>query len=404
MGSWRFSNFYFFYFTTVGIIVPYWSLYLKYLQFTAVEIGELTAILVVTKVIAPNIWGSIADRANISRGHSLFILKWATGGALLIFCLLYFMDESGVGTLKPNYWLMAFVLFGFSVFWNACMPQVEAATLNFLGNERHRYGVIRLWGSIGFIIAVLGLGYVLDYTGPSIILHATALCFLAVFIASFFLNGSLAGAPPDARIVPIRQLLNRRVVIILVLCTLMQASHAPFYTFFSIYLESYDYSKSHIGWLWSVGVVFEIAIFMVGHRILKQYRLTTLLSITFLSAAVRWFLVGNFPENVALIWMAQILHAVSYGLHHSVMMQLIGEFFQGRYQVRGQALYLSMSFGIGGALGSVSSGYIWTLFGANSVFLWASVLMLMVALFSFYMFAAKDPEASDRKPQTEIQP
>lgn len=376
-GSWRFANFYFFYFTTVGIIVPYWSLYLQHLQFTPTEIGKLTAILIITKVVAPNVWGSIADHSNLVRGHSLNILKWATGGTLVIFGLLY-LPERANGEL--SFAMMAAILFGFSVFWNACIPQVEAATLNHLGAQRFRYGVIRLWGSVGFIVTVLGLGYLLDIYGPGLILHAATVCFIAVFGASFLLTKTHSGSTVDSKVVPLTRLLNKRVILILVLCTLMQMSHAPFYTFFSIYLESYAYSKAHIGWLWSVGVVFEILIFWLGYRFLNQYRLTSLFTFTLLIAALRWGLLGALPDSVAIVWVAQVLHAITYGLHHSVMMQLIDQFFQGRYQVRGQALYLSVSFGVGGAAGSVISGYVWSAFGANELFYLAGGLMLLATI------------------------
>lgn len=383
MGRWRFANFYFFYFCSVGIIVPYWGLYLHYLEFNASEIGELTAILVFSKMLTPNIWGWVADHININDGQSLNILRWATVGSLLIFCLMYLLDASGLGSLPTNYYLVAFVLFGFSLFWNACIPQVEVATLNYVAEERYRYGSIRLWGSVGFIVTVLGLGYLLDRTGPSIILHAVALSLGALLVASFLLSSRASYPQPDKTIIPLRQLLNRRVILILLLCTLMQVSHAPFYTFFSIYLEAYSYSKTHIGWLWTVGVVFEIGIFMFGYRLLKRYALTNLLTFTFVIAAIRWFMLAHYAADVVVVWAAQILHAITYGLHHSVMMQLIHQFFQGRYQVRGQALYLSLSFGVGGAVGSVSSGYIWTVFGANNLFLSAAALMLIVSLCSY---------------------
>lgn len=393
-GSWRFANFYFFYFSTVGIIVPYWSLYLQHLRFTPTEIGQLTGILVITKVVAPNIWGSLADRSNLAHGHSLNILRWATGGALLIYCLLYL---PAITQINVDFWWMAAILFGFSIFWNACIPQVEAATLNHLGAERFRYGAIRLWGSIGFIVTVLALGYLLDMFGAGIILHATALSFIAVFIASFMLNKNQSGPAPDKTVVPLSRLLNRRVLLILILCTLMQISHAPFYTFFSIYLEGYAYSKAHIGWLWTVGVIFEIGIFWVGFRLLRHYRLTNLLVFTFFAAAARWGMLAAYPESVALVWFAQGLHAITYGLHHSVMMQLIDQFFQGRYQVRGQALYISVSFGVGGALGSLLSGYIWTGFGANLLFYSAGGLMLVAAVVGVFGLSHKTEQLPIRE-------
>ncbi|HAO26324.1 MAG TPA: MFS transporter, partial [Methylophaga sp.] len=57
---WRLSGFYLFYFATLGILVPYWGLYLQWEGFSARQIGELTAILLATRIIAPNVWGWIA--------------------------------------------------------------------------------------------------------------------------------------------------------------------------------------------------------------------------------------------------------------------------------------------------------------------------------------------------------
>ena len=392
MRSWQFSNFYFFYFSTIGILVPYWSLYLQHLGFTPNQIGELVAILVLTKLVAPNIWAAVADRITLSSGSSHQILKFATGFALLIFCAMFLIstNEASAGSWPlDRFWSVALITLGYSIFWNASLPQVEALTLNHLGSQRMRYGSIRLWGSIGFIVTTLALGYGLDAGGPEIILPAAALSFAAMFAASFFLTGKTASKPIDRTRIAWRLLLNRRIIIILVLCTLMQASHAPFYTFFSIYLEQYGYSKAHIGWLWSVGVVFEILVFMTAYRLLRQYRLISLLTFTFFIAAIRWCLVAAFPERPLIMLGSQMLHAITYGLYHCVMIQLIDQFFQGRYQIRGQALYSSVSFGIGGALGSVVSGYAWVAYGANTVYLGAGLLMFLATLLSMLLVIRK---------------
>ena len=389
MSSWRFSNFYFFYFTTIGIIVPYWSLYLQYLGFSATEIGELIAILTLTRVFAPYIWATIADQISLIKGNSFGLLKFASGASFLIFCLMFVIDSK----VNDQFWTVAVITFAYSVFWNSCMPQIEAATLNHLAEHRFKYGAIRLWGSVGFIVTVLGLGYLMDAFGPNIILPAAALSFLIMFLASFLLSSKEpAKNSGDSSFMPLRSLLNRKVVIILVLCTLMQASHAPFYTFFSIYLEDHGYSKALIGWLWTTGVVFEIIVFMIGYRLLRQYRLTSLLSFTFLVAAVRWCVLAIFPENVFIVFASQILHAITYGLYHSVMIQLVDQFFQGRYQIRGQALYSSVSFGIGGAIGSAVSGVVWTMYGAKVLFIGAGVLMFIATVLSILLVQRQEEQ------------
>jgi len=155
MYYWRLSGFYFFYFASLGALIPYWGLYLKSLGFGVVEIGELVAIIMATKIIAPNIWGWIADHS----GNRMRIVRIA--------CLFATFSFAGVFMVK-GYWMLALVMTLFSFFWNAALPQFEATTLNHLGDETHRYSSVRLWGSIGFVVAVAVLGSVFDKTGTGL--------------------------------------------------------------------------------------------------------------------------------------------------------------------------------------------------------------------------------------------
>ncbi len=392
MRNWHFSSFYFFYFTTVGIIVPYWSLYLQFKGFNVTQIGQLMAILLMTKVVAPNIWALVADNIAEKKGSSLGIIKHAAMATLLIYGTTYWVDD---------FWSMALSMFGFCVFWNACLPQLEAATLNHLANNKDQYGLIRLWGSVGFIVTVLGVGWLMDYAGSEAIMPAGAFALLLMFGASLFMrDGSQIRRKQKSVVLPISKLLNVKVLILLLLCVLMQISHAPFYTFFSIYLESYGYSKFYIGCLWSVGVVFEIGIFVFGYKLLRYYKLSTLLSFTFAIAALRWAIVASLPEYKTAIFISQIMHAITYGLYHSVMIQLIDRLFQGRYQIRGQALYSSITFGLGGAIGSFISGFVWAIYGNNELFFAAGIMMVCVFVFSLIICPQITKEI---KPATVVQ-
>jgi len=388
MRNWHFSNFYFFYFTTVGVILPYWSLYLQYKGFNAAQIGQLMAILLMTKDIAPNLWAPIADNIAVKKGSSLGLLKYATVATLVVYAGTYWVS---------SFWFMATAMFGFCLFWNACVPQIEAATLNHLAEKKDQYGLIRLWGSVGFIFAVSGLGWLMDFTGPAAIMPAGAVALFCLLFASLLMRDVKAkptrsqkvtdtGRSSDKNLViPLVKLLNQKVLILLSLCVLMQISHAPFYTFFSIYLEGYGYSKLHIGMLWSIGVVFEIIVFIFSYQLLRRFPLYKLLVFTFIVAALRWCLVAKYPEQALIIFFTQALHAITYGLYHSVMIQLIDKLFQGRYQIRGQALYTGVTFGLGGAIGSVASGYIWTTFGQNELF-YASGALMFMAFFCSLLF------------------
>ncbi|MFA6901787.1 MAG: MFS transporter, partial [Gallionellaceae bacterium] len=147
---WRIAGFYFFYFAFVGLFSPYWSLYLKSLGFNAVQIGVLMSAQPVMRMLAPALWGWLADRL----GNRRLVVQLAALGSVLAYLGVFFTTDY-IGLLL--------VLALMSVFWSASMPLVEATTLTYLGKNAARYGRLRSWGSVGFILAVLGLGFAFDY-------------------------------------------------------------------------------------------------------------------------------------------------------------------------------------------------------------------------------------------------
>ena len=152
---WRLSFFYFCFFALLGALHPYWSLYLYSKGFTVADIGILLAMPMATKIIAPNIWGWLSDYT----GKRLAAIR--LGAFLSCLCFLcIFIDQ--------KFWSIALVMIGYSFFWNAILPQHEVITMSYLEKTPETYSRIRLWGSIGFIISVLGGGFwfvskLLDY-------------------------------------------------------------------------------------------------------------------------------------------------------------------------------------------------------------------------------------------------
>lgn len=357
MPYWRLSGFYLFYFAVLGVLVPYWSVYLESIGFGAQYIGVLVAIPLVTKIVAPNVWGWLAD--SVVGGRVL--VPVAAALALLIFCTLFWVTSFA--------WL-ALAMVGFSFFWNATLPSMEATTLNFLGDRWQRYGMVRLWGSVGFIVLVWSMGWIIDARGPSVVPAAICACLAGVWLAVLTL-------PTRAPVSPGREssahpVLELRVMAFLACCMLMQASHAPFYAFFTLYLERYGYANSLIGALWALGVAAEILVFLNMHRLFARFRITELLQVSFATAVLRWTLVAAFPGVLAVIAFSQLLHAVTFGVYHASAIQLIHRLFRAKHQHRGQALYSSIGFGVGGAAGSLYSGYLWVHTGPASIYMAAA--------------------------------
>ena len=357
---WRLSAFYACYFAILGSIVPFWSLYLKHIGFNPSEIGQLTALIVATKIIAPNLWGWLADKTGKRLG---LIRITALLSTLLFSGFLY----------QQQYWWFAGVTVAFSFFWNAALPQFEAATLFHLKDQAHRYSRIRLWGSVGFIAAVLGVGrfldtYSIDYL-PDII------------IGLLLLNWLLALITPEADGVRRRQsggslwqiLRNPEVICFFLVYMLLQVAHGPYYVFFSVYLKQHHYSATATGQFWALGVCAEILMFLLVGRLLSWFRLRSLLLASLFLTSVRWLLIAYVVDSPAYLICAQLMHAASFGVAHVVAMHLLLKYFGENRQGVGQALYSSLSFGLGGMFGSLYSGYYWETLGGDKVFVIAAL-------------------------------
>ncbi|MBI3775886.1 MAG: MFS transporter [Gammaproteobacteria bacterium] len=364
MPYWRLSGFYLFYFAALGAFLPYWGLYLHSLSFSPLEIGELMATIGFTKVIAPNVWGYLADHT----GKRMTVVRVGCACAVLAFTGVFFAH---------GYWWLLLVMMVYGFFWNAALPQFEATTLTHLGDATHRYSSIRLWGSIGFIASVAALGPVLQIYGESVLPIIVIVLISAIFIASLWVKENTA-VPVHVAHEPLRSLLQRREVLaLLVICFLMQASHGPYYIFYTLYLEAHSYSRTSIGQLWAFGVIAEVVLFLVMHRLIGRFDLRSLLLFSAALTTARWVIIGVYVDNLTIVIFAQTLHAASFAIYHAVAIELIHRYFTGKHQGKGQALYSSVSFGLGGAIGSLYAGYVWDGLGGAATFAGAGVFSLL---------------------------
>ena len=248
------------------------------------------------------------------------------------------------------------------------MPLVEATTLSYLGSQAARYGRLRSWGSIGFIISVVGLGYVFDYVSISWLLWAGLISELGILIFSRQLPQTKM-VPHHTDVQSVSEILFKAPVLLLfAACFLMAAAHGPYYTFFSIYLVKHGYAKSAVGQLWALGVICEIAVFFLMPKLTQYYSFASILTASFALAVLRFMLIGWCVDYLVLLLIAQVLHAATFGAYHAASLGLVHETFKGRHQAKGQATFGSLSYGAGGMLGGLISGPIWQYYGASWLF------------------------------------
>ncbi|MEE4102604.1 MFS transporter [Pseudomonas viridiflava] len=365
---WRLSGFYLCYFALLGSSAPFMALYLHHLGFSSARIGELIAIPMLMRCVAPNLWGWLGDYT----GRRLAIVRFGAVCTLLAFSLIL---------LDHSYAWLAMVMALYAFFWHAILPQFEVITLAHLQGQTARYSQIRLWGSIGFILAVVVLGRLLEWFSLDLFPHMLLMVMAGIAISSWWVPNAqpaVSSRPSDEGGF-LRQLSRPGVLAFYLSVALMLLSHGPYYTFLTLHLEALGYSRSLIGVLWSVGVVAEVLMFMVMSRVLQRFSVRQVLLASFLLAAVRWLLLGAFAEHLLVLLVAQVMHAATFGSFHAAAIHFVQRSFGPRQQGQGQALYAALS-GVGGALGALYSGYSWTALGPFWTFAIASLAALAAAI------------------------
>lgn len=352
---WRLSAYYFFYFAFIGAFSPYFSLYLESRGFAAWDIGILMSLMQAMRLLAPNLWGWLADRLGVKtpivRAAACLSIAGYSG---------FFVAEGFSGFLVG----MALLAF----FWSAALPLVEALTLAHLGGYANRYGAIRSWGSVGFIVAVMGLGWLLDRAPLSSQLWVSLGLLGGILACALSLPEHFEVRREEDRL-PLRGILRRREVRALFAASFfMAAAHGALYVFYSIHLVGQGYGTAWVGVLWTLGVLAEIAVFLLMPRLLRFGSARVILMVCFGCAAARFLMIGWGAQWLIVLVLAQMLHAATFGAYHATAMVLVGRWFAGRNQVRGQALHGSISFGAGGMVGGLVSGWAWDALGAPLTF------------------------------------
>ncbi len=360
----RLSRFYFIYYFFVGAFVPYWGLYLKAEQFSPADIGILMSLFQISRIFAPNFWGWLAD-------HTGKRAQWIKLTAFLGLC-----GFTAVFWAHGFYWLF-FVMAALSLFTSSTLPLAESLTLAHLATTNGHYSRIRMWGSLGFIVAAVVLGFLIDFAGIKSLLWFLLMVQMTLFILSYTL--------PDPKVVAhehdhysIWQVIKQpNVIALLIGCALMVTAHGVLYNFYSIYLSDHGYSKGIIGLLWAVGVICEIGIFILMPKIMTRYTLKTILLVSLVLAVLRFGMIGLAVDSVVVLILAQTLHAATFGSFHAASIEVITQFFNGRHQAKGQAIYNSVAYGIGGTIGGVSGGYALQYLGGQQTFMLAAIFPLL---------------------------
>ncbi len=357
-----FGTVWFFYFASIGVFNPYAPLWFKELGFSTLAIGAIASMQAWTRVIAPYGWGWLGDhgvsRVRLVRLAAMISLAGAAGllgvrdyAAVALFTVVIFMANGGV------------------------VPLSEAMLAQHLktadGMDTAKYGRVRMWGSVGFIAAVVLCGAALQGAGIGWFPTLVVLIYALLLGAALRLPHGQAEAVTHEVAPPVLSVLRRPEVawfFASVFFTVL--AHTGLYVFFSLYLDSLGYSKVAVGLLWAVSVLVEILFFWAQGRIFGRMDPLRWLQWAAALSVLRFSMTASLAAWPLALVAAQILHAVTFAGHHAACIVLINRHFPGKLRGRGQALYTVLGYGASGVIGGLGGGWLSSRLGFEAVF-WA---------------------------------
>lgn len=380
--QWRLATFYFFYYGTVGAFMPYWSPYLQARGFSPAQMGIAYAGMGVLRCVVPLAWGWYADHS----GRRMALIRVASAIALMMFLVIPFV---------PGVWWVGVCMLGYTLFWHGLLAQFEAVALTHLEAVNGDYARVRLWGSLGFILSVLGIGALLDLVGVLWLPYLVAIFWIGMAASSWFVPETPPLHPHARERTSFAGVLrDPGVLALLAVCLCSQLSFAPYYNFFSLFIERHGYSRSLIGVLWAVAVIAEIVLFLYASRLIPRVGARRMMILALTVTALRWALTGAGAQSLSLLMFLQLSHAFSFAAFHAVAMRYVQHYFPGALQGRGQAVYNAVAYGLGGSLGSLGGGYLWELWRPAGVFYAAAAVALLGSLIAWRRLPALPARAA----------
>ncbi len=353
------SAFYAAYFAVLGVMLPFLGPFLQARGVAAVGIGLITAAVSLSKLFYAPLVAARVDRKG-----------WAPG-TLVAHLGVSFVAAAAVAFIRSP-WLLGAAFLVTGAGYGAVLPLVEAAVIERL--KQYAYGRLRLWGSVGFISLAVLAAWVVGAWGVKTFpwLFAGCIAFLLVTAIPFERHGGPPHPPRERGVIPVP------VWGLLVLLTLHQVLHGPYYAFFSIHLQEHGYSAGWISGLWSLGVLAELVAFLAGGVLERRWGLRRLLGASLLLAPLRWALLALDPTLPVLI-ASQLGHAATFALAHLAGIQLVQRAAPASASRRAQAFYSGMTFGLGVVVGTALAGPAYSVLGGRGSF--ALVALIGVSLF-----------------------
>lgn len=333
---------YFWFYAGIGAFVPFSALYYDSLGFRGLELGILTSLPAVATALLGPMWGILADTFGVHRQIMRVVLLLAAGIVWALTGITAFVPFMVVMAL------LAMVIVPVPSLWDSyAVSAVERGGAP--------YGVLRIFGSIGFTVMVLIMGRIMADDLSTIFLYAYAACFVMTFLVSLRLPSLgerkprklLDGLSDVARNAPYR--------LLLLVAFLISAGYATVNIYLTLHIQSLDGDTSIAGVAFAASALSELPVIGFGALILKRLGARRVIFIALGVYVLRFTLLG-FTYSTSLVLLAQVMHGLSFGMFLIASVTLAHRLVGRENAATAQALLAMMSMGMGSITGSFLGG------------------------------------------------
>jgi len=362
----RFSTltalFYFFYFWATGVFIIFVPKTLVDIGYSAAQIGVLLSLMPLIRFLTPFLFLS-----KIKLTKQTFI-------ASLILSTIFF---AAFYLSYQNFWLLFLNTLLYGVFVSICLPYVDTVALKAIPKEK--YGLVRLFGSIGFMGAGIVLGKIALDAQAVYWHYLISVALMSIFGAMLSNRGEAKEGAKDTKDTngELKKYIKDSPFWLSMI--FMQLSFGAFYGFFTVFEHEHGISLEAITYLWSVGVLAEIFMFAFQGKLLEKIKPLFIVKFAIVTLIARWLLLHFFAGNFIVAAIAQLTHAINFALFTTAAFLFIFSRYEDKK--RAQMHFYGFSYGLGGFFGSLISG---ALYGPN-LFLYSAFFALL-SLLSILLF------------------
>lgn len=369
--QYRQAAYYVLLFVLTGANLPFMPVWLKAQGMTGEQIGVILAMPLLLRAVTGPLSGLWADRFALYRTPML----WLAGAATLFYALMFLGDLYGP-------WRFAAYLILFTCGYScstSVSPLLDSMTLQLSRSQGFTYALPRAIGSAAFIVANVIVGYLLLVMPVDLIL-----VWVVASVAMMALTGKTILAPEprqDLRhlsggetFVQRLQVLfrHRGLFWLLVAVACLQASHSFYYAFSTLIWNGRGIDMATCAWLWTVGVVAEIAFMMFGERFRRWIGPWRMLILAAVLAVLRWSIMA-FAPPLWVLWPLQVLHLFSFAAVYLAGLELIHRLAPKGYEGLAQTVNAAYANGVMMGIGTLASGAVFSAFGSGGYGLMAGL-------------------------------